>query len=508
MGDIMALSIYAAINIASQELSLKIYELSKARGIRELSHVRHKIALSSEIYQGGTISYSTIEELCTVLNDFKRLMDEWKPESCQVYSTGSLRDARNSLVVLDQIKVQTGFRVKVLSNSETRFLYYKALALKDPVFNTAIKKGTLIVDIGAGRVQLSIFNESKLCATQSLLLGASRIHELLLEMQEEAYDFHALIDEYMEKDLVAFRDFYLDSTEISSIIAVGEMIPEIYYSLKDSREDFEGKLPKKILKRGILSGSQLSDSRKFITPTLLLCRKISALTNCEDIYLSDTDLCDSMAAEYADKKLRLHASHDFTEDILSSSRTIARKYMVDMQHVENIQNLALQIFDRIRKLHGLGKRERLLLQIATILHSCGSYIDSIQSRECSYRIIMSTEIIGLSHTERAMVANMVRYNSGPFPSAPELEDDFTKEEYITIVKLNAILRTANVLDKSNRHKIKNVGVSLRDGTLVITADTMEDITLEKGLFHRKADIFQDVFGIRPMLKQKRSGKNG
>ena len=123
----MAISIYAAINIASQELSLKIYELSKARGIHELSHVRHKIALSSEIYQGGTISYSTIEEICTVLNDFKRLMDEWKPETCHVYSTGSLRDARNSLVVMDQIKVQTGFRVKVLSNSETRFLYYKGI---------------------------------------------------------------------------------------------------------------------------------------------------------------------------------------------------------------------------------------------------------------------------------------------------------------------------------------------------------------------------------------------
>ena len=121
---------------------------------------------------------------------------------------------------------------------------------------------------------------------------------------------------------------------------------------------------------------------------------------------------------------------------------------------------------------------------------------------------MSTEIIGISHKERAMIANMVRYNESSFPRYEDLEEDFTRDEYITIVKLNAILKTANVLDKSNRQKIKNVGVTLHDGVLTITADTMADITLEKGLFHNKADVFEEVFGIRPQLRQKRSGKRG
>jgi exopolyphosphatase/guanosine-5'-triphosphate,3'-diphosphate pyrophosphatase len=395
-----------------------------------------------------------------------------------------------------------------LSNSETRFLYYKALALKEPHFDSIIDEGTLIIDIGAGSVQLSIFNEQKLCVTQNLLLGASRIRELLQVMEDETYDFYALADEYMEKDLIIFKKLYLDSIKIRHIIAVGELIPEIYFIFKNSNDDFNGKLPHKSLHQGRLPKSVHPENARLITPTLLLCRKISQITDCEEILLSKIDLCDSMVAEYAEKKIRLHSKHDFTEDILSTSRNIASKYKVDMQHVENVQTLALQIFDRIRKLHGLGKRERLLLQIGVILHSCGTYINEIQSRECSYRIIMATEIIGISHKERAIVANMVRYNSSAIPRYEELDEDFTREEYITIIKLNAILKTANVLDKSNRHKIRNVGVTLHDGILTITADTMEDITLEKGLFHRKADVFQDVFGIRPMLKQKRSGKNG
>ena len=105
-----------------------------------------------------------------------------------------------------------------------------------------------------------------------------------------------------------------------------------------------------------------------------------------------------------------------------------------------------------------------------------------------------------------MIANIIRYNEDRFPDYLALGEDITREQYITVVKLNAILKTANVLDKSNRHKIKTVGISLDGDVLTITADTMADITLEKGLFHDKANAFEEVFGIRPKLVQKKSGR--
>ena len=43
--------------------------------------------------------------------------------------------------------------------------------------------------------------------------------------------------------------------------------------------------------------------------------------------------------------------------------------------------------------------------------------------------------------------------------------------------------------------------------MTVTADTMADITLEKGLFHDKANAFEEIFGIRPKLVQKKSGRN-
>ena len=504
----MASTTFAAIDVGSNELSMKIYDLSKQHGIRDLTYIRHKISLGAETYTKGFISYQTIDEICNTLNDFKRVMAEFGVENSQAYATSALREASNSLVIIDQIKIQTGFKVRVSSNSEARFLYLKAMVLREQSFERLTEQGTLIVDIGAGSVQLSLFDDGKLQLTQNLLLGSSRIRELLEAMRDETYDFLGLISEYIERDLVLFQELNLNSTQVKHMIIAGEMIPEIYSHIQKKHEDFHGTLPPKLLNKNKLTKELTVENVELILPTILLCRKISRLTGCEDIHLTNINLCDGIVAEYAEKKLRLTSNHDFTDDILSASLSIAKKYQVDQAHIENVQTLALQIFDRIRKLHGLGKRERLLLQLGVILHSCGSYINAIQSRECSYRIIMSTEIIGISHKERAMIANMVRYNEASFPRYEDLEEDFTRDEYITIVKLNAILKTANVLDKSNRQKIKNVGVTLQDGILTITADTMSDITLEKGLFHHKADVFEEVFGIRPQLRQKRSGKRG
>lgn len=39
--------------------------------------------------------------------------------------------------------------------------------------------------------------------------------------------------------------------------------------------------------------------------------------------------------------------------------------------------------------------------------------------------------------------------------------------------------------------------------MVITVETEEDISLEKGLFDQSAEFFEEVFGLRPVIKQKK-----
>ena len=39
--------------------------------------------------------------------------------------------------------------------------------------------------------------------------------------------------------------------------------------------------------------------------------------------------------------------------------------------------------------------------------------------------------------------------------------------------------------------------------LVINVDTAADITLEKGLFTNRANFFEEVFGVKPVIRQKK-----
>ena len=145
---------------------------------------------------------------------------------------------------------------------------------------------------------------------------------------------------------------------------------------------------------------------------------------------------------------------------------------------------------------------------AALLHDCAKYINMAQSSECSYNIIMATEIIGLSHSEREMIANIVRCNSGRMVDFEELASGSTlgREEYTTIAKLTAILRVANTLDRSHKQKIKDIRVTLKDNhTMQILVDTTEDLTLEQALLGEKAEFFEEVYSIRPILKAKKLG---
>ena len=363
-------------------------------------------------------------------------------------------------------------------------------------------------------LQISLFDKNNLVVTENIPIGAVRVRDYLALIGHKSGRLDEIMADYVDNDIVSFRNIYLKDKEIKNIIAVGEVVsslkkivPEL--SIKDviTRAQFDA------MYKRVISMPAQELAEKYGIPyeraTLMLPNITiyqSFLNNCkaEEMYVPDVDFCECIVANYMDEGSRVVFNHNFEEDILATANNIAKRYRCNRNHVEQTAYFALKIFDVVRKPFGLDKMQRLQLQIAALLHECGNFINLHDGARNSYYIVANTEILGLSHKERMEVANVVKYNPLYLPSKDKISAELDGCDYIVIAKLAAILRIANILDKSHMQKIEDISVTLKDGKLIILAKTYEDISLEAGLFETRADFFEQIYGIRPVLRVKRS----
>ncbi|MCR4903542.1 MAG: HD domain-containing protein [Butyrivibrio sp.] len=510
--------VFAAIDVGSYELALKIFEISPKKGVKELDHIRHNIDLGSETYLTGKISYNHMEELSHVLKDFVRIMKSYGVTHYQAYGTSAMRETANIDIVIEQLMQKSGLHIDVISNSEQRFLDYKSIALKSDEFSKVIEKSTAIVDIGGGSIQISLFDNDKLVATQNLKMGVLRLYSTLEQLNASRQRYAHLISELVNSQLSVFSKMYVKDRKIENIIILDDYVSPIIQKglLGNEKKGYAKVADIPYLLENMSNATRADITKKlhlsedtiplvFVSGILVQC--IINMLGAQMLWAPGVTLCDGIAYEYAEKRKMIKLPHDFEQDIIACAQNISKRYMGSKSRSETLQTIALNLFDATKKVHGLSKRDRLLLQIATILHDCGKYISMVNLASCSYNIIMSTEIIGLSHREREIVANVVKFNHDDFEyykGSPELYARLEHEDYLKLVKLTALLRVTNGLDRTHKQKFKNVRFSLKDNELIITVDNMDDVTLENGLFKNRADFFEEVFGVKPVIRQKRS----
>ncbi len=485
--------------------------------MKEIDHIRHKIDLGTETYATGKISYEKVDELCRVLKEYTGIMRAYKVDAYKAYGTSAIREIDNTAIVLGQIEQRTGVKIDVLSNSEQRFLDYKSIAFKQEGFQKIIEQGTAIVDIGGGSIQVSLFDKDTLVSTQNMKIGALRIRERMHHFDLPKAQTELLIDELVYSQISVFKKLYLKDREVKNIIVVDDHLSlwiakrkkaalSKYSYVNGEEYDAFMELIRSKSHVEIAKALDISeDNVPMLFVTAVLMKRIISMLGAELIWVPGVTLCDGIAYEYAEQHKLVNYEHDFEKDIIDCAKNISKRYMGSRKRAETLEHLTLSIFDNMKKIHGLGKRERLYLQIASILHDCGKYISLVNLGECSYNIIMSTEIIGLSHMEREIVADIVKFNHDEFIYFEQLskQSSLDKAAYLKMAKLTAILRIANGLDRSHKQKFHDVKISLKDKELILSLDTNEDITLETGMFTHRAAFFEEVFSIKPVIKHKK-----
>lgn len=508
----MAYFTYGAIVVGSQEVSLKIYEISPKIGIRQIDYVNQYLDISKDAYSRRRIGMEQVEDICDTLIKYKDKLAEYNVKEVECKATSAIRSLENREMVIHQIKLRTGFDLQVPSNSEMRLLMYKGITLKKEDFNKIIAKNTAILDIGASSLQISLFDKQALSVTQNIRIGTLKTQDVLSKVEQNSLEYFSIVEEYIEYELNTFRSIYLKEKAIKNVIAIGDssmnwakIAPELRIADYLTREQVDylyKKLRKATTKQIAVEYGVSYEVARYMLPSIIIYKNFLDQSKAEIIWLTKTNLCDGMVVDYSEREKKVLPVHDFDQDIVMAAKNFAKRYRYNKVHTAFVTNMALSIFDHTRKYHGLGKRERLLLELACLLHECGKFVNMNEPGMNGYQLITSTEIIGLSHRERDLVANVVLYNTTELPGYDD-QHSYGTLDYLLIAKLTAILRLANVLDRSHKQKLADFTIIRKGNELIITGVPSEDMTLEASLIEEKADFFEEIYGIRPVLRQKR-----
>jgi exopolyphosphatase/guanosine-5'-triphosphate,3'-diphosphate pyrophosphatase len=138
--------------------------------------------------------------------------------------------------------------------------------------------------------------------------------------------------------------------------------------------------------------------------------------------------------------------------------------------------------------------------VASIVHDIGEFVASRGHHRHTYYLLVHSEVFGLSQIDLEVVANIARYHRRGVPQADHPSyASLPRPARLTVNRLSAILRVADALDKSHSQRVLDPKISVSADELRIQVDSTEDLGLERMSLDSKSGLFEEVFGLKPVI---------
>ncbi len=513
--------LFSIIHIGSEQVTLQISEFSDFSDLRVIEKTSKEVFLGEETFKTGRISFTTSGQLCSLLKGYKRLLNDYGVKEYRVIATTALREAENQHYIVDQVRIRTGFDLEVVDMLQE--IFFKYAALYHIIRKHAIEKpeeALLFVDISSGGLGFTLLKNGIIHYQQNIHIGAVRIKESFDKNQRESIHFHQALSEYIYSAIEPVRTELAQHT-INYIVTSGNenhlLLQMLGHAMPDpialvGRDEFLSlyETVRTLNLPQLMKTFHLGENKaEMALPTIVLYNQILALTNAPEIIFPDAQLVDGVTLLHAAEKVEDPFVSILEQQVLSLARNIGAKYKYGVAHSLAVEVISLKIFDAMNSLHGLPRRDRFILQVSAILHDIGKFVNLRRHYFFSYRLIFSSDIIGFTEREKEVIANIAHYHSKGTPS--DLDGNFSRLdrlERVKVAKLASMIRIADSIDRSHRQKATSCEVRLHGDNLEITVSPREDFSLEQWTFDDKADFFEHVHGVRPILIIQAGGAHG
>ncbi len=501
--------IIAGIEVGSNFLKMKIGQLDRQGDFFLLENLKKTLLIGRDTFNTGEVSIDTTKQLISHLEGFQHLLESYGIDTYRCVCTSGLREAKNRDFIIHQVAEATGIAIEVINSSTERFLTYKSI--RDHIQNhrKLREKGCLIMDIGSGSLELSIYKDHRLQYSQSSNLGSLRIHETLQNLEGESINFSQILQEYIEGE---FDDLNYPRGEFPPyFIVLGGDSKTLLEILPSTDEYIEKEVFDKTL-RDLLVKDQLSipssspsgkSLPSTIVPSILLLSMGLRLTQAEGVYLPQVTLTNGLLVDLVDQLFETPRRVDFSMDLDHLIRKTGEKFMVHASHSEQVQRLSLSIFDGLRKEFGLTDHHRFLLKTSAYLHDMGKFVQDEDHPEHSYYLFRHSQVLGLSDMDRDKIAQIMRYHHEGLPNLQKgFFRNFTSKESVELCQLIGILKIANSLDQSHLGKLPGLSVKVTEDKILLKGTYAGNLHLERWSFNRISHEASRAFGKKLEFIQK------
>ncbi len=502
----------AVIELGSTGIRLMVCEVDERGNWRIIDKSELPVSLGWDVFTTGSISRDSLLQCIQNFSSFREQLDGWsiKPFQVRTVATSALREAQNRDSFLDRIMVKTGFPIKLIDGIEESRLVY--LAVSDILRKELPKyqnKNSVILEIGGGSTEIMTLSRGKIVTVHSLRLGTVLIDQYIKAMGGSKSDTKRYLESYINNaginlniggGLKKIHHFITIGSD-AQIIAkqIGTPLGNRTWSISRSKYyPFVEEVEQLSLNEIVTKFQVEYNDIRMLPVSLLVYKLFLDLTKAEEIIVSDTTIREGLfVSKFAETTL---LEGNFSSQILASALRTGKKYRIDEAHAQYVKTMALKIHDAMGSEIGLQNDGRLILEIAALLHDVGTFIRDTDHELHSQYIISHSNIFGLEKPTLNIIAMITRYHRGSV-TLPDDKDFLAlpRKDRMKVLKLSAILRVADALDRAHSQRLKGIKISLSDTMLILELKDIHETKLEKQAIAEKSDLFESVFGYTVLL---------
>lgn len=282
---------FAAIDIGSNAVRLLIGEIATESGhrfVNKISYTRIPLRLGEEVFVTGVISDKKREDFIKAMKAFSLIAEIFKVKALRACATSAMRDAGNGQQIIDAVYTATGIPIEIISGDEEARLIFGTFALLDISKN----KPYLVIDVGGGSTEITVFEHGKRVAAKSFDIGTVRI--LKEKVVEEDWDALAeWIAGHVENNPHTIYATGGNINKVHKLVGVKEQAP---LKLTAINQLYEALAPLTLGQRMDQFGLK-PDRADVIVPALEIFRFCMMKMNCKELVVPKIGLSDGMVVD-------------------------------------------------------------------------------------------------------------------------------------------------------------------------------------------------------------------